>query len=220
MSKRKDKWVISQKWQHLVFLNFQAEPEIIQSLLPEGFQLDTFDGSGYLSIVPFRMSKVRFPFVPYLPFTNLWELNIRTYVVVNGVKGIYFFTLDTNHWFAAWIAKKFFSLPYRKVSLKGNVAGSFISYVSEDYELSGTIGSEIDKSDFHTWICERYRLFTTKGDEIYQGTAIHKPWKLYDFNIDVQRENFLEVFSLKPSQFHSAFAGGDLEVRFHPFRIT
>ena len=213
----KSKWVISQKWEHLVFLNYFTEPENVKKFLPKGIDLDLFEGKAYLTIVPFRMSRVRFPWTPYIPFSGLWELNIRTYVEVNGVKGIYFFTLDTNHYLAALIARKFFYLPYRSIKFYGNSIDKNLNYTSPSFKLSGEVGERKSKNNFERWICERYHLFTTKNDKIYQGTAVHDPWEVHDFKIKHLDSSFLESFDFKNCHFENAFSGGELEVKFKPF---
>ena len=90
-------------------------------MLPKGLEVDTFEGEAFLSIVPFTMENVRFRFLPPLPFSSLWELNLRTYVKHKNWKGVYFFTLDTDHPLAQWIARKFFNLPYRLRRMEGEI---------------------------------------------------------------------------------------------------
>jgi Uncharacterized conserved protein len=79
-SPTKEKWIISQVWRHILFLNYRVDPNELKEGLPRGLELDTYDGAAYLSVVPFRMEGIRFPWSPTLPFSSLWELNLRTYV--------------------------------------------------------------------------------------------------------------------------------------------
>ena len=163
------------------------------------------------------MSRIRFPYTPPVPFVSLWELNIRTYVRVNGVPGIYFFTLDTNHRFAAWVARLFFALPYRKTSLNGNLSATRISFEDTNFSLDATIQGQKQKNDFRSWITERYHLFTMKKGKILQGTALHVPWKLKHIRINHLESSFLESFQFRKPQLVDAFAGETLDVKFCPF---
>ena len=42
-----------QRWQHLLFLHWACDPQRIQSTLPAGLRVDTFEGRAYLGVVTF-----------------------------------------------------------------------------------------------------------------------------------------------------------------------
>ena len=48
-----------QRWNDLLFLHWSYDPLAIQSTLPQGLKVDTFEGSAYIGIVPFFMRDVR-----------------------------------------------------------------------------------------------------------------------------------------------------------------
>jgi uncharacterized membrane protein len=120
-SLQKKTWVIEQIWKHVFFIHYKVDPEVIAASVP--FDLDLYEGKAVLTIVPFFMEGIRFPFLPKVPkLSSLWELNLRTYVVVNGIKGIYFLTLETDSKIGEFIAQKFFFLPYRYSKIKAIVS--------------------------------------------------------------------------------------------------
>ena len=124
---------------------------------------DTINGKAYVSIVPFHMSGIRFPFTPTLPFSSLWELNLRTYVSYKGQPGIYFFTLDSTHRLGNFIARNFFALPYRYQKMSAKISeNKYIFQAENSLRLSFDIGEPIKKSDLENWFVERYHLFTNK----------------------------------------------------------
>ena len=56
---------------------------------------------------------VRPVFSASLPFlSESHEINVRTYVHLDGIPGIWFFSLDANNPVAVWGAKLAFHLPY------------------------------------------------------------------------------------------------------------
>lgn len=211
-------WIISQYWSDLVFINYKIAPEQIQKRLPSGYEVDTFNGDAFLSIVPFKMSKVRFPFTPQIPFSQLWELNIRTYVKVKGIPGIYFFTLDTNHWPAMFVAKNFFALPYRYTKLKGESKETQFSFSSKNLDIDISLQSTIVKDEYKNWISERYSLFTQKNIHTLQGIAMHDPWQLKAITIKKLEQTFLQEFGFNDYEFKDAFAGNPIWVKFRPFQ--
>ena len=75
------RWAMTQRWNDLLFAHWQMPAAQLGRLLPEGLQVDTFQGSAWLSVVPFWMDRINFRGVPSVPGTRSFpELNLRTYV--------------------------------------------------------------------------------------------------------------------------------------------
>ena len=86
------RWVMSQRWNDLLFAHWQVPASAIAPLLPEGLQPDTFQGSAWLGVVPLWMDRFSFRGLPPLPGTrNFPELHLRTYVQrpCTGTPGIF-----------------------------------------------------------------------------------------------------------------------------------
>ena len=106
-------WVMAQSWHDLLFAHWQVDAIVLGSLLPSQLQIDTFEGSAWLAIVPFRMTGVRLRGTPALPWLSVFpELNVRTYVTCDGQPGVWFFSLDAGNPLAVTIARAWFHLPY------------------------------------------------------------------------------------------------------------
>src|SRR5688572_17316385 len=107
--------IMHQDWGKLHFMHWRIAEDIIRPFVPEDLEIDTFGGWAWISITPFTMWDVRAfpPLLPALPgLSEMHELNVRTYVELDGVPGIWFFSLDTNHPAATVGARTFFHLPY------------------------------------------------------------------------------------------------------------
>lgn len=196
LSIQKESWVIKQTWKDVLFIHYRVPPEKIKHLLP--FDLDLYDNQAVLSVVPFYMSGIRFPFLPSIPsMSNLWELNIRTYVNVNGVKGIYFFTLETDSKIGEFVAKNFFHLPYRYSKIKASIAQETYTFEHSRNDLSFKLKADLEderqKSNFDNWALERYSLFTEKNGVFYQGVVNHIPWKLAGVKITQLDNQFTKM---------------------------
>lgn len=183
--------VMSQSWDDLIFLHWVCDPQEVQSRLPQGLFVDTFESQAHISIVGFKMNHVRpfnLPAVPWLSFFN--ELNVRVYVIDrHGVPGVYFFSLDCDCWPAVAIARKFFSLNYvsNKMRFKTDenkhelVAQRKHSEHIAQYKWQN--GSNIQKAipgtlAFH--LTERYNFFTEKNGQLLRGQVYHEPYELID----------------------------------------
>lgn len=224
-------WIIQQTWEDVLFIHFRVKASKLQNLIPKELEVDLSHNEAFVSIVPFQMSQVRFPWTPVLPFSKLWELNLRTYVKYRGEAGVYFFTLDSNHKLANWIAKKFFHLPYRNAKLTGNITDdAYVFNSDQSLNLKAKTNSEqMDKQNttdyaLHRWLTERYRLFAETPKGIAAGEVLHEPWPLQEASILEFQNDFSSQFDLpleiahKTQYFGSAYAK-KLRVRFRPFHF-
>ena len=105
--------VMKQQWRDLAYIHWRYDPAVVQALLPKGIEVDTFDGSAWVGLIPFSMRNISFPFIPPVPyFGSFPEVNVRTYVKRNGVPGVWFFSLDVNRLIPAFVARATYFIPY------------------------------------------------------------------------------------------------------------
>ena len=87
-------WTMMQRWNDLLFAHWPIPAAKLEALLPSGLQVDTFDQSAWLGVVPFWMDRVQLRGVPRIPGASRFpELNLRTYVRERNTNraGVYFF---------------------------------------------------------------------------------------------------------------------------------
>lgn len=60
-------WVMQQTWNDLLFAHYPIKIEKLRSLVPDSLTIDTFDGVGWVGIVPFHITKCRVKGVPPIP---------------------------------------------------------------------------------------------------------------------------------------------------------
>lgn len=185
-------WVMTQRWNDLLFLHYETAPENLRSLVPPALSLDTYRQRAWLSITPFWMDHLRPPGVPSLPWISRFsELNVRTYVSYEGKPGVYFFSLDASHLSAVWGARIFYRLPYWHAAMKVRGQGkTTIHYQSKrshgpkPAELNVQYGPS--GSEFHArpgslehFLCERYCLYSATPKRLYRTEIHHLPWTLH-----------------------------------------
>src|ERR671920_2567916 len=101
------------QWQDLLFMHWPLREDTLRPLIPPGLTLDTFDGSAWLGVVPFRMSGVRPRSLPRVPWLSAFpEINVRTYVTAEGKPGVWFFSLEATSRVAVRVARWAFHLNY------------------------------------------------------------------------------------------------------------
>jgi uncharacterized protein YqjF (DUF2071 family) len=105
--------VFRQGWHELSFLHWRVDVARLAPLLPPGVRPDEHDGSAWVGLVPFRMSRVgilRGPGVPW--FGTFCETNVRTYSVDRqGRRGVVFLSLDAER-LAPVLVGRAAGLPY------------------------------------------------------------------------------------------------------------
>jgi uncharacterized protein YqjF (DUF2071 family) len=220
------RWTIEQRWSQVLFVNWKVPAAELQELVP--FPLDLHEGQAVLSLVPFFMDRVRFRGLPSLPYgSSLWEINLRTYVIVNGVPGIYFFTLETPHRMANWIARKFFDLPYRNAHVEAAVSeteyrmevrGVDAGCLPYRLQLQARGEDEFYSYDFQKWITERYHLYVLKNGATIRGDVIHEPWAVRRAQVSKLEGGFSILQSFPDlDRLEPCFWANPMRVRFSPF---
>lgn len=219
--------VMYEKWENLLFLHWEYDPQTIQQTLPNGLYVDTFDGKAYLGIVPFLMRSVRPRLFPLaLGTTDFEELNVRTYVYDStGTPGVWFYSLDANHYVAGKLARLFFNLPYFHANMIAKLSPDKqeISFSSYRYGTDPTFKTQMSyraisqpslaiPGTLEFFLIERYILYAySKRHKLYAGRVWHNPYELADVEVNNLDENTLALDGfLKPSSaaFHKIMSHG------------
>lgn len=185
-------WLLSQSWHHLLFAHWPLPPDMLRPLIPIGLELDTFEGQGWLGVVPFDIRAFKLRGVAPLPFMSAFpELNVRTYVVAEGKPGVWFFSLDAASALAVSGARTVYHLPYFNAEMTVRTQGETVIYSSQrrhrdappaefqaSYRPAGpAYRSQPGALDY--WLTERYCLYAADGGgRLYRGDIHHAPWPL------------------------------------------
>ena len=74
-------------WRHLLMLNFPVEPALLEPHVPEGTELDDWQGTTFMSLVGFRFLDTRVLGIGVPFHRNFDEVNLRFYVKRRGPEG-------------------------------------------------------------------------------------------------------------------------------------
>ncbi len=103
---------MSMSWHDLLFAHWPVAKEELRPLIPPELEIDTFEGSAWLGLVPFHMTNVRLSRLPKIFGMSFPELNVRTYVRHGDERGVWFFSLDAQHWLSVRVARRWYGLSY------------------------------------------------------------------------------------------------------------
>jgi uncharacterized protein YqjF (DUF2071 family) len=194
---------MAQRWHDLLFAHWPISTAALRPLIPPTLEIDTFDNSAWLSVVPFQMSGIRprglFP-VPWL--SAFAELNVRTYVrtIDRGIlkPGVFFFSLDAANPVAVATARTWFKLPYFNANMRCDLTAKGVNYESHrthrnappanfraHYEPIAPVALAKPNTLEH-WLTERYCLYTAHANSLYIGEIHHEPWPVQQASAHIE----------------------------------
>lgn len=198
--------VMLQRWDTLAYVHWPVDPDEVSSLLPDGVEVDTFNGAAWVGLVPFHMQDIRPPGVPAVPWVGTFpETNVRTYVVLpDGKRAVWFWTLDVPRSPAVLVARAAFGLPYRWAAATVERHGDLWSYRSKrrrphdgaacrlDVRVGEAIAAD-DVSALEHFLTARWGLATHHLGRIWHGPVDHGPWPLQRAEIEVLDDELVEA---------------------------
>jgi uncharacterized protein len=196
----KHNWMYYQEWSRVLFLHYQVSVDTLLELIPKDLTIDTFEGMAYISIVPFTMENIRPRFLPSLAFvSNFGEINVRTYVIKDGRRGVYFLNIEAEKYLSALLAKKLSGLPYEKSNIK--ISGT--KYDSKNLNKGFSLKTEynigkkiVNKTALDLWLTERYCLYVDNKESLFRFEIHHEEWNLNNVELKKLELNY-EIGKLK-----------------------
>ena len=220
--------VMGMTWLNLAFLHWRVPAAMLEGLIPAGLKLQTFDGSAWLGVVPFRMAGVHARGLPPIPGTaDFLELNVRTYVTDGVRPGVWFFSLDCQNKLAVRGARTAFHLPYMDAQMSEARDGATIHHASRrthagqpraDFQATYQPVGETFSSrpgSVEQWLTERYCLYSADArGNVYCGEINHAPWPLQPATCEIAVNTMAAPLGLSlPAQPDLAHFAARLEVK-------
>jgi uncharacterized protein YqjF (DUF2071 family) len=194
-----EKVFLSAEWRDLLMLNYEANPASLQKYLPAGTELDSFEGSTYISLVGFRFCRTRLLGTIPIPFhTEFDEINLRFYVrrSVGGEirRGVVFIAEIVPRHAIASTARWFYNenyvrrpMAHRVLTKDSNVeveyswkSGNRWCRLQADTSGSPSLPAEGSLGQFITEHYWGYSLQPDRGTVEYHVS--HIPWKVWNAN--------------------------------------
>lgn len=112
--------ILRQRWSDVTFLHWRVDASIVEPFMPSGCSPDVMDGSTWVGLIAFQMSKSSFFGGPSIPWLGDFpEVNVRLYSIdEQGNRGVVFLSLEASHLIPVLVARAAFGLNYRWASMK------------------------------------------------------------------------------------------------------
>jgi uncharacterized protein YqjF (DUF2071 family) len=202
---------MGQTWVDLLFAHWRVPEEALRAVVPSQLPIDTYDGSAWIGITPFCVRGLRLRGTLPAPVLSTFpELNVRTYVSLEGKPGIYFLSLDADSCAAVQAARRSYRLPYFRSRIEVDQGGEGIAYdlmrTSDDGPPAyfkaryGPKGEELPIRDgsLERWLTERYCLYTLDDEQrIQRGDIHHPPWPLHEARAEIETNTMAMPFGIE-----------------------
>jgi uncharacterized protein len=185
-------WVMEQSWHDLLFAHWPIAVEALRGGVPAQLPIDTFNGSAWIGVVPFRLRGLRARGLPAVRgLSEFPELNVRTYVTLDGKPGVYFFSLDAANKLAVLGARSLFHLNYYHALMSITRMNGGVQFLSRRTDARARPadfsaryravekGLRTQPGSLEHFLVERYCLFSVSpSGRTYRLDIHHKPWLL------------------------------------------
>jgi uncharacterized protein YqjF (DUF2071 family) len=183
-------WKQYQQWHENLLMHWEISASEIARFVPKRLAIDMFHDKAWISIIAFSVKKLRMRFLPsFSPVSNFHEVNCRTYVIKDGIPGIYFLSIEAQKLLPVLLARLFIGIPYIKSEIT-RAPGLYQSRNQKRHlELiaSYTIGPSIAlSSELDYWLTERHALYQQNGNRLHRLDIHHKPWPLQQMEVNTQ----------------------------------
>jgi hypothetical protein len=185
---------LTAEWRHLLMLNYEVTPTLLQPYVPAGTELDLYHGIALVSIVGFRFLNTKVMGVSIPGHKDFEEVNLRFYVRRDSAegwrRGVVFIRELVPRWAVALIARYCYGEPYQCVpmrhSIKQSSTGLNVRYAWRRKgaweSISATaVGSPqlMLEDSLEEFITEHYWGYTAHGSGCSEYQVEHPRWRLW-----------------------------------------
>jgi uncharacterized protein YqjF (DUF2071 family) len=218
-------WKLFMHWNNLLFASWRVSKSVIQPLLPKELEVDTFDGSAWVTLVPLGVDVMNWKDLPPLPgMDRLTELNLRTYTTRDGQPGVYFLSIDCPCIIPDMIGRHFFGVPFFQAQFAyHNDLTTYNIGVqrTEDNQQDAAFFGDFKPSgpsftpkpgSLENFLVERLCLYYVAGEKVHRVNIFHQEWRLQEaltnigVNTTLKAAGLPSVLALKPD--HAIFCDG------------
>jgi len=194
----------------VLFMHWPVHACHLRPLLPQGIELDTFDGLAWIGIVSFRMSGIAGRWFPPLPWiSGCPGVAVRTCVTVNGRPGIWYFSLDGANRIALFLARRMLAFPcqeskinmqddgaWRRLRCQRIAKGNTAAELDVEYRAFGTASIQPPGTIAH-WLTKRNRMFAcNRNGTILQRDLEHAPWSMQSAQAIIHTNTIVQPLGL------------------------
>jgi uncharacterized protein YqjF (DUF2071 family) len=208
MAGMRDVPAVSLTWRDGLFAHWPVEASRVRPLVPDELDVDTREGSAWVSALPSLVEASRPWFLPECAGLTFPQVNLRTYVRNEGRAGVYFLSLDAATSLGVRVARTLWGLPYHRAEIDFESVGERRRFdcrrrhtdrhpvrFAAEYRPTGRPG-RADPDSLSAFLAERYRLYLVRSGTVWCARVGHDPWRLCPAEARVHADALLESVGL------------------------
>lgn len=219
-------------WRDGLFAHWPTDPSRVRSVLPDELEVDSREGTAWVSALASVAAANRPWFLPRTVGTTFPQVNLRTYVRHEGRPGVYFLSLDIPSAIGVRLARSLYGLPYHRADIDFETDGETRRFEARrshaerppsrfaaEYTPTGH-PTRTEPGSLHEFLAERYRTYAARNGTVWCARVEHAPWRLCPAEARVHADSLFEAAGLSAPDSDPAvrFAPGtEMTVR-TPFR--
>jgi hypothetical protein len=207
---------VTQRWNDLLFAHWPISASMMEALLPEWLEVDSYQGSAWLGAVPFWLDRIKIRGVPTIPgLRNFPDLNFRTYARDRFTRtpGIYCFSVDSSNLLTVAMAHAIYHLPYKlaEMHLEQRSEREFAFYSRRWFSRPEVIfkaryrglgpthkTAEMPPGSFEYFFSERHCVFSTnRAGQPIRANLHHVPWPLEEAEAEIERNDLATAVGIE-----------------------
>jgi uncharacterized protein len=188
-------WLVSQREAEMLFLSWPVPSAAIADRIPPQLSLDTFEQEAWITLIPFRMERLRLRGLPPIPpSASFNEVDCLTYVVGGGERGIWFFRIEAGSRAGSAMASMLFGLPYHYATISLEREGEQRSFRCEGdrselrlrYRPRGPV-HEAAPGTLEHFIVEQFVMFSrTSWGTLLKGREARAPREVQACEVSIE----------------------------------
>ncbi|MEP6945609.1 MAG: DUF2071 domain-containing protein [Acidobacteriota bacterium] len=197
---------LTARWEDLIMANYAVDPSLLEPLVPEGTELDLYDGKCFVSLVGFMFRDTRvMDFI--IPFhVNFEEVNLRFYIKRNADgeerRAVRFIKEIVPRFAIATVARVLYGEPYECWSMDHVRTDTNVGYSWSKDGSTNKIEVEIGESQGvpeagsqGEFIIEHYWGYTARGGgRVDEYKVEHPKWELFSVKNEQIDVDFGKVY--------------------------
>ncbi|MBT2622475.1 DUF2071 domain-containing protein [Chryseobacterium sp. ISL-6] len=191
------------EWRKLAIINYEVSPEILEKYLPQGTELDFYNGKCYVSVVGFMFLNTKLLGMSIPFYQDFEEVNLRFYVKKKEKntwkRGVVFIKEIVPKWALSFIANSFYKENYKTMPMKNLIhqedSELKVQYSWKDkgwHSIEVIADSEalpMESNSEFEFITEHYYGFTKRDSKTSEYEVCHPKWEYYpvkSYQLDIE----------------------------------
>ena len=119
-------WLVEQTEADQLFLSWPVAPPALAGRIPPPLSLETFDGRAWITLIAFRIERLRLRGLPPVPgLSRFGEVSCLTHVRLGDERGVWFFRIDAATRLGSLVGRALYALPYHHSAVTVSADGEW-----------------------------------------------------------------------------------------------